>query len=73
MDASGSEGVSPLFLGIRWGMGVLGPALATWMTWRTVQIRSTQSATGILYIGMTLVLFGELSAMILSHDAGLIF
>ena len=48
-------------------------ALATWMTWRTVQIRSTQSATGILYIGMTLVLFGELSAMILSHDAGLIF
>ncbi len=68
-----SESISPLFLGIRWGMGVLGPAVAAYLTWKTVQIRSTQSATGILYIGMTLVLFGELTALILSRDSGVIF
>ena len=70
--ASRSPTVSPLFLAVRWGMGVLGPAVAAVLTWKTVQIRSTQSATGILYIGMTLVLFGELTALILSRDAGVI-
>ncbi len=63
---------SPLFLAVRWGMGMLGPAVATVLTWKTVQIRSTQSATGILYIAMTLVLFGELTAMILSRESGVI-
>jgi hypothetical protein len=65
--------VSALFLAMRWGMGILGPAAATWMTWETVRIRSTQSATGILYIAMTLVLFGELTAMALSRDTGILF
>ena len=63
---------SPLFLAVRWGMGVLGPALATVLTWKTVEIRSTQSATGILYIALALVLFGELTAMVLSREAGII-
>jgi hypothetical protein len=65
--------VSALFLAMRWGMGIAGPAAAAWMTWETVRIRSTQSATGILYIGMTLVLFGELTAMVLSRDTGILF
>ncbi len=65
--------VSALFLAMRWGMGIVGPAAAAWMTWETVRIRSTQSATGILYIGMTLVLFGELTAMVLSRDTGILF
>jgi hypothetical protein len=67
---SASANVSTLFLAVRWGMGVIGPAVATFLTWKTVQIRSTQSATGILYIALTLVLFGELTAMVLSRDAG---
>lgn len=65
--------VSPLFLMVRWGVGLFGPAVATWMTWQTVKIRSTQSATGILYIAMTLVLFGELTAMVLFQDSGIMF
>jgi hypothetical protein len=69
---SGGDSASPLFLAMRWGMGVAGPALATVLAWKTVQIRSTQSATGILYIGVTLVLFGELSALILSRTAGVV-
>lgn len=70
--ATGQTSVSPLFLSVRWGMGMFGPALAALLTWKTVRIRSTQSATGILYIGMTLVLFGELTAMILSREAGIV-
>jgi hypothetical protein len=57
-------------LAARWGMGFLGTAIATYMTWRTAQIRSTQSATGILYITMIFVLFGELTAMILAGRSG---
>ena len=59
-----------IFLAARWGMGFAGAAIATFMTWKTAQIRSTQSATGILYILMIFVLFGELSSMILSGRAG---
>ena len=51
-------------------MGFAAPALATWMAWKTVAIRSTQSATGILYIDMTFVLFGELTSLILARGAG---
>jgi hypothetical protein len=71
--ATQASTVSPLFLAVRWGMGVVGPAVALWMTWKTVEIRSTQSATGILYIGMTLVLFGELTAMVMSRETGAAF
>jgi hypothetical protein len=67
----GTHQLSPLFLTMRWGMGIFAFALATWMAWKTVQIRSTQSATGILYCAMLLALSGELSALILSSDAGL--
>ena len=62
----------PLFLGMRVGMGLIGPALATFMAWQTVQIRATQSATGILYIAMTLVLFGEPMALILARGSGVV-
>ncbi len=61
--------ITPFFLAIRWGMGIGGVGLATFLTWETVKIRSTQSATGILYIAMTLVLFGELSSLILARDS----
>jgi hypothetical protein len=72
MPAGDGGGPSGLFLAIRWGMGILGPLLATVLAWKTVAIRSTQSATGILYIAMTLVLFGELSALILARQTGVV-
>jgi hypothetical protein len=61
------------FLAARWGMGFVGAAIATFMTWKTAQIRSTQSATGILYIAMIFVLFGELTAMIMAGGAGTMY
>lgn len=60
-----------LFLAMRWGMGIVGPAVATGLSWHTARLRSTQSATGILYIAITLVLFGELSGMILGRSTGI--
>jgi hypothetical protein len=56
----------------RWGMGFLAAGIATYMTWRTAQIRSTQSATGILYITMIFVSFGELASLVLSTRYGVI-
>jgi hypothetical protein len=62
---------SVMFLAARWGMGFVGAAVATYMAWRTARIRSTQSATGILYIAMIFVLFGELTSMILAGRTGI--
>jgi hypothetical protein len=67
--ASSPNSQAGMFLAARWGMGFVGTAIATFMTWRTAEIRSTQSATGILYIAMIFVLFGELTAMILAAQS----
>ena len=45
-------------------------ALASWMTWKTVEIRSIQSATGILYAAVVFVLFGETIRIYLSLATG---
>lgn len=68
-----SHSVSALWLASRWGVGFAGPVVATSLAWRTVQMRSTQSATGILYTAMIMVLFGELTALILSRGTDVIF
>jgi hypothetical protein len=46
-------------------IGLIGPAIIAWMVWQTARIRSTQSATGILYAGVILVFFGELLGQLL--------
>jgi hypothetical protein len=70
LGASAQETQTGMFLAARWGMGFVGTAIAAYMTWKTAQVRSTQSATGILYIAMIFVLFGELTSMILAARAG---
>ena len=57
--------VCSFFLAIRWGMGVAGPLLATVLAWKTVRIRSTQSATGILYVVVIFCFLGELTGQLL--------
>jgi hypothetical protein len=73
IGASAQETQTGMFLAARWGMGFFGTAIAAFMTWKTAQIRSTQSATGILYIAMIFVLFGELTSMILASPASAIY
>ncbi|HYM24809.1 MAG TPA: hypothetical protein VEU08_16450 [Vicinamibacterales bacterium] len=50
---------SGIFFWQRALFGLLGPALLAYMTWETAKIRSTQSATGILYVDFFTVVVGE--------------
>ena len=42
--------------------GLAGPAVLSYLTWETAKIRSTQSATGILYVYLFTVVVGEVLA-----------
>jgi len=59
-----------LFVAVRLFLGVLAPLGLGWMTWKTVQMRSLQSATGILYAAIAFVLFGEVISLFLSLATG---
>jgi len=48
-----------LFLWMRVAIGIIGPLILAVMILETVRIRSTQSATGLLYIAMLMVVAGE--------------
>jgi hypothetical protein len=68
--ASGIEISPAIFLAVRWGLGFVAAGISLYMTWRTAQIRSTQSATGILYVTMIFVLFGEVTSLVLARRDG---
>jgi len=59
-----------LFVAMRGFLGVLAPIGLAWMTWKTVEIRSIQSATGILYAAVVFVLFGATICIYLSLATG---
>ena len=54
--------VAGIFFWQRVLFGLAGPALLSYLTWETAKIRSTQSATGILYVDFFTVVVGELLA-----------
>jgi protein NrfD len=60
-----------VFVWMRLLFGLAGPLSLIWFIWKTVEIRSTQSATGILYVQLFLVMSGELLAKYLRVAAGL--
>jgi hypothetical protein len=51
--------------------GVLVPIILAGMIWSTVQIRHTQAATGLLYLGVVAVLFGEFFSKFLLFSVSL--
>lgn len=57
-----------IFLAFRWLTGLLGLLLMAKLTWETLKIPNTQSATGILYAGVILAFLGELSSQLLSVE-----
>jgi len=59
-----------VFVWMRLLFGLVGPLSLVWFIWKTVEIRATQSATGILYVQLFLVLSGELLAKYLWVAAG---
>jgi protein NrfD len=69
--ASGLFSPDGVFVWMRILFGIVGPFSLIWFIWKTVELRSTQSATGILYVQLFLVLSGELLAKYLRVAAGL--
>jgi hypothetical protein len=66
------ESSTAIFLAVRWGLGFVAAGASIFMAWKTAAIRSTQSATGILYITIIFVSFGELTSLCLAGRAGVI-
>jgi hypothetical protein len=52
-------------LPLRWLLGFLAPLGLDWMAWQAARIRSTQSATGILYVVVIFCFLGELTSQLL--------
>jgi hypothetical protein len=66
----GLETETALWLVVRWGVGLLAPLALGWMAWETARIRSTQSATGILYVVVIFCFLGELTSQLLETKTG---
>ncbi len=58
-----------LFVSLRWLAGLAGAAVAAAMAWQTLKIPNTQSATGILYVGVIVTFVGELTSQLLSDES----
>jgi hypothetical protein len=69
--AAPPDRVDWLFLSLRWLTGLVGAAAMAWMTWQTLKIPNTQSATGVLYVAVILTFIGELTGQLLSARVGL--
>jgi hypothetical protein len=61
-----------IFVAVRAVFGLLAPAAFAWMTWKCVQLRANQSATGILYVNLAFVLVGEIIAKYFLVSQGLV-
>jgi hypothetical protein len=62
-----------LFILTRWLVGLLVPAVFIYMAHDCIKRRSTQSATGILYVAGVLIFVGEIVALYLVRSTGLPF
>jgi hypothetical protein len=69
-QSASPENETMLWLGARWLLGLAAPIVLGWMAWETARIRSTQSATGILYVVSILCFLGELLSLLLVDKTG---
>jgi hypothetical protein len=58
-----------LWLTLRWVLGFVFPLVLGWMAREAAKIRSTQSATGILYVVVIFCFLGELTSELLRATA----
>jgi len=66
------EGDTFLWLPLRWGIGFVAPLVLAWMARESAKIRSTQSATGILYVVVIFCFLGELTSQLLLRSTGFV-
>lgn len=57
-----------IWLSIRWTGTIVVPLLVAVLVWRILRYRNTQSATGVLFAALILVLMGEMSGALLERD-----
>jgi hypothetical protein len=65
-----TEITSNVFFYLRVGFGMAFPALLAWMAYDSAGVKANQSATGLLYIAMVLVICGEVVAKGLMFTSG---
>jgi hypothetical protein len=65
-------GPNAVFVWLRLIVGLLFPLLLVWMAWRTALTRSMESATGLLYIELALVMASTIVAAGLAVAEGLL-
>jgi hypothetical protein len=64
------EDETVLWLPVRWALGFGGPLILGWMARSAAKIRSTQSATGILYVVVIFAFLGELTSLLMTANTG---
>jgi hypothetical protein len=69
-DAGWPDAQAWMFIALRWLSGIVGALLLAAMTWRTLLIPNTQSATGLLYVAVIVTFLGELVALLLGSPSG---
>ena len=69
-DSTNWSATHASLLALRWLAGLAGPAILAVMSWKTLEIPNTQSATGILYVGVIGVFLGEMISALLSSEGG---
>ncbi len=57
-----------MWLGMHWLGTIVVPLIVAALVWRILKFRNTQSATGVLFAGLILVLMGEMSGTLLGRD-----
>jgi hypothetical protein len=57
-----------MWLTIHWLGTIVVPLVVAALVWRILRYRNTQSATGVLFAGLILVLMGEMSGTLLERD-----
>lgn len=67
-EGGGAGSLFLAFLAIRWLAGIAGLLGLCLMTWETLRIPNTQSATGILYVAVILSFLGELTSQFISSQ-----
>lgn len=61
-------GTHVIWLGLRWLAGIVGPITVCLMVRQILRYRNTQSATGVLFVGVILSFIGELTAELLTRE-----
>ena len=66
--STGTSSTHLIWLSLQWLCGMLGPLACCIMVQRIMRYRNTQSATGVLFVGVILAFLGEMSGALLRNE-----